>query len=267
MTAIIIIPARYASTRYPGKPLARINLKDGTSKPLIQLSWEAASKSKGVDKVYIATDHQEIKKVAEQFGASVIMTPVECENGTSRCAEAIRIANIHAELIINFQGDAPLTPHHFITKLIGEMKDDSSIKVATPVVQCNYQHYKKLMNERKNSRVGATTAVFNKNFDALYFSKEVLPFIGKRSLTKKKQVPVYHHVGVYAYKNDVLSQYKNLKEGALEKLEGLEQLRFLENNIQIRCVLMKNTRLNFWELNNPTDKIIIEELLESCNVK
>ena len=133
MSAIIIIPARYASTRYPGKPLVHINLKDGTSKPLIQLSWEAASKSKGVDKVYIATDHQEIKKVAEQFGASVIMTPVECENGTFRCAEAIRIANIHAELIINFQGDAPLTPHHFITKLIGEMKDDSSIKVATPV--------------------------------------------------------------------------------------------------------------------------------------
>ena len=173
MSAAIIIPARFGSTRFPGKPLTRLSLKDGSSKSLIELSWEAASKVKEVDRVYIATDHLDIKNAAEKFGAQVIMTSVDCENGTSRCAEAVKLAGIQEDLIVNFQGDAPLTPHHFVSSLVNEMKADNAIKVATPILQCSHEHYQQLLNDRQNNRVGATTVVFDKNSDALYFSKEV----------------------------------------------------------------------------------------------
>ena len=263
MSAAIIIPARFGSTRFPGKPLTRLSLKDGSSKSLIELSWEAASKVKEVDRVYIATDHLDIKNAAEKFGAQVIMTSVDCENGTSRCAEAVKLAGIQEDLIVNFQGDAPLTPHHFVSSLVNEMKANNAIKVATPILQCSHEHYQQLLNDRQNNRVGATTVVFDKNSDALYFSKEVLPFVKKEDIKHLKALPVYHHVGVYVYRSDILSQYKNWKETTLEKMEGLEQLRFLRNNVKIRCKLMKSKKSNFWELNNPSDKKLIEEILRS----
>ena len=143
------------------------------------------------------------------------------------------------------------------------MKADNSINVATPILQCDKKHYLKLLDERGNNRVGATTVVFDNNYDALYFSKEVLPFITKESISKLETLPVYHHVGVYAYKNEILSQYKDWEETDLEKVESLEQIRFLQNNIKVRCLLMENNESNFWELNNPSDKKIIERILKS----
>ena len=119
------------------------------------------------------------------------------------------------------------------------MKANNAIKVATPILQCSHQHYQQLLNDRQNNRVGATTVVFDKNSDALYFSKEVLPFVKEEDIKHLKALPVYHHVGVYVYRSDILSQYKNWKETTLEKMEGLEQLRFLRNNVKIRCKLMK----------------------------
>ena len=118
MTASIIIPARFKSSRFPGKPLTKLQLKSGESKPLIQLSWEAAKRVDGIRNIYIATDDFEIKRTAESFGADVIMTSSKCENGTARCAEAIKVANINDDIIINFQGDAPLTPKCFVETLI-----------------------------------------------------------------------------------------------------------------------------------------------------
>ena len=117
MKTTIIIPARFESSRFPGKPLAPLKLKNGLSKPLIQLSWEAANKTKGINNIFIATDNSKIKEVAESFGANVIMTSSDCENGTARCAEAVRLHRIEDEIIVNFQGDAPLTPNKFVENL------------------------------------------------------------------------------------------------------------------------------------------------------
>ena len=264
MKTIIIIPARYASTRYPGKPLAKLSLPDGTRKSLIQMSWEAARRVNGVDAIYVATDDTRIAKAAEGFGAEVIITSESCENGTARCADALDKAGIEADLIVNLQGDAPLTPEWFIEDLIAAMASDPDAQVATPVLQCDPQTYGMFVEDRKAGRVGGTTAVFDRNQHALYFSKEVLPYIDPAKVPAK-DIPVYHHVGVYAYRPAALAAYMSWPEGALETREGLEQLRFLENGTTVRCVTVEGRGRVFWELNNPEDVERIESVLKDLS--
>ncbi|MGH1421191.1 MAG: 3-deoxy-manno-octulosonate cytidylyltransferase [Hyphomonas sp.] len=261
MKTVIIIPARYASTRYPGKPLAELTLPDGSRKSLIRMSWEAAMGVKGVDGVYVATDDARIKAAAEDFGAKVIMTSESCENGTARCADALAKADIQADLIVNLQGDAPLTPTWFVEDLIAAMQADPEAQVATPVLQCDPLTYGHFTEDRKAGRVGGTTAVFNAKGHALYFSKEVLPFIDPDKVPDS-DIPVYHHVGVYAYRPEALAAYTSWPISELETLEGLEQLRFLVNDTKLRCVIVEGKGRVFWELNNPEDVPRIESVLK-----
>ena len=260
MKTVILIPARYASTRYPGKPLAELTQKDGTKKSLIQMSWEAAVAVEGVDAVYVATDDERIKSASEAFGAQVIMTSDTCENGTARCADALANSGLEADLIVNLQGDATLTPAWFVEDLIAAMKADPEAQVATPVLQCDPLTYGHFVEDRKAGRVGGTTAVFNAKRHALYFSKEVLPFIDADKVPEK-DIPVYHHVGVYAYRPKALADYASWPVSQLENLEGLEQLRFLFNGATVKCVEVEGKGRVFWELNNPEDVPRIESVL------
>ena len=261
MKTVIFIPARYASTRYPGKPLAMLRQADGTVKSLIQMSWDAAMQIKGVDAVYVATDDERIATAARAFGADVVMTSEACENGTARCADALARLDASPDLVVNFQGDAPLTPPWFVEDLIAAMKADPSVGMATPVLRCDRQTYDNFTEDRRNGRVGGTTAVFDRNMRALYFSKEVLPFIDPGKLPNP--IPVFHHVGVYAYRPDALRAYTQSPVCQLELLEGLEQLRFLHNGTPVRCVEVEARGRMFWELNNPTDVARIEAALEA----
>lgn len=261
MKTVVIIPARYRSSRYPGKPLANLTLPDGTQKTLINLSWQAAKKVQGVDAVYIATDDNRIRNEAVGFGANVIMTSSNCKNGTERCAEAVKNAGLDADLIVNFQGDAPLTPHWFVEALIASMASESAVQMATPVLRLDRQAYDNFTKDRKNGLVGGTTAVFDKNHRALYFSKEVLPFLEISTLSTEVPLPVYHHVGVYAYRPQALADYTSWEESALERLEGLEQLRFLDNGSTVECVEVEAQGRMFWELNNPEDVARIESVI------
>lgn len=260
MKTVILIPARYASTRYPGKPLVTLGQKDGTRKSLIQMSWEAAMAVRGVAEVYVVTDDTRIHDAALEFGAQVIMTDPDCENGTARCAQAMTRAGIQADLIVNLQGDAPLTPAWFVEDLIDAMAQDTDAQLATPVVQCDPVTYGHFVEDRKAGRVGGTTAVFNTHGHAMYFSKEVIPYIDPGKVPAD-DMPVFHHVGVYAYRPAALAAYGTWPEGRLEKLEGLEQLRFLENGHTMRCVIVDGRARVFWELNNPEDVARIETVL------
>jgi len=261
VTTVIFIPARYASTRFPGKPLAPLRQPDGTVKTLIQMSWEAAIQIKGVDAVYVATDDERIAEAALGFGAQVVMTSETCENGTARCADALARLEAKPDLVVNFQGDAPLTPPWFVEDLIAAMNADPSVGMATPVLRCDRQTYENFTEDRRNGRVGGTTAVFDSAMRALYFSKEVLPFIDPGKLPDP--IPVFHHVGVYAYRPDALRAYTQSPVCQLEVLEGLEQLRFLHNGTPVRCVEVEARGRLFWELNNPTDVARIEAALEA----
>lgn len=266
MSVLIVIPARYASSRYPGKPLAELRGATGEAKSLIRRSWDAAMAVNGVDRVVVATDDPRIEKVAADFGAEVVMTSSDCANGTERCADALVRLGGGYEIVVNLQGDAPLTPSWFVEDLVSGLRENPGYKMATPVLRCDTDALNGFMEDRRNGRVGATTAVFDRNMRALYFSKEVIPFTG-RNFKKGEQAPVFHHVGVYAYHPGALTDYLSWNAGPLETWEGLEQLRFLENGESILCVEVDGRGRAFWELNNPQDVPRIEQKLREMGVE
>ena len=214
---------------------------------------------RGVDRVVVATDDARIRDHAAGFGAEVVMTSSDCQNGTERCAEVARhLAGF--DVVVNLQGDAPLTPAWFIEELVAGLLADSKVDIATPVLRCDGRMLAGLLEDRKQGRVGGTTAVFGAGMRGLYFSKEVIPFTAK-SYGDDAPSPVFHHVGVYAYRPKALADYPAWPVGPLERLEGLEQLRFLENGRQVLCVEVQARGRQFWELNNPSDVDMIEAML------
>jgi len=253
---IIIIPARFKSSRFPGKPIALLQ-----GRPSIQWTYEAALKVRGVDGFYVATDDDRIREAAEQVGAEVIMTSENLGNGTERVAEAAKILGLQdSDIVVNFQGDAPLTPSWFVEAILEEMQSNMQADMVTPVLRCGKASYERLINERKQGRVGATTAVFDSNNKALYFSKEVIPYLERSSLLD--ETPVYHHVGVYGYRMRALKEYIRWPHGLLEKAEKLEQLRFLEASKDVFVVEVDSRGREFWELNNPEDIKVLEAMME-----
>ncbi len=265
MSVLIAIPARYASTRYPGKPLVELTGATGDSKSLIQRSWEAACDVNGVDRVVVATDDDRIRDASEAFGAEVVMTSEACGNGTERCAEALENLGGGHDIVVNLQGDAPLTPHWFVEDLVAGLQGDPDADVATPVLRCDGRALNGFLNDRAQGRVGGTTAVFGQERHALYFSKEVVPFTGQ-SYADDDATPVFHHVGVYAYRPSALAAYQSWPAGPIETLEGLEQLRFLENRRSILCVEVEARGRQFWELNNPQDVPKIEAMMKEMGM-
>jgi len=206
MKTLIVVPARYASTRFPGKPLVELTGADGKTKSLIQRSWEAAMAVENVD-VVVATDDDRIKDAADDSFAT-----------------------------------------------------ETGADMATPVLRCDPETIAAFKSDRAAGQVGGTTAVFDKNNKALYFSKEVLPY------SNKTDAPIYHHVGIYAYRPDALTEYMSWPEGPLETEEGLEQLRFLENGRHIQCVEVDGKGRAFWEVNNPSDVPRVNMMLQKLGI-
>ncbi len=266
MSVLIAIPARYASSRYPGKPLVPLTGASGHSQTLIERSWRAAMSVSGVDRVVVATDDTRIQDAAHGFGAEVVMTSTGCANGTERCAEAHAALDGNFDIVVNLQGDAPLTPPWFVEALIDGLKTAPDAEIATPVLRCDGATLNGFLEDRRAGRVGGTTAVFGAQKQGLYFSKEVIPFTSE-TYPAKAETPVFHHVGVYAYRAAALAAYSGWPVGPLEQLEGLEQLRFLENGRQILCVEVEARGRQFWELNNPADVQRIEAMMSEMDIE
>lgn len=260
MSTVIVIPARFASTRYPGKPLVELRGAGGQSRSLIRRSWEAACAVRGIDRVVVATDDDRIRDHAQGFGAEVAMTRPDCRNGTERCAEAIANLGLSPEIVVNLQGDAPLTPSWFVEDLVAGLRAAPEAQVATPVLRCTGRMREDLIADRRAGRVGGTTAVFGHDGRALYFSKEVIPYAAG-DFGPDADSPVFHHVGVYAYRPAALADYATWPEGRLEQLEGLEQLRFLERGRHVLCVEVQAKGRQFWELNNPEDVARLQQMM------
>lgn len=266
MSVLVVIPARYASTRYPGKPLVALTGASGEKRSLIERSWRAATAVSGVDRVVVATDDDRIRTAAEDFGAEVVMTSPDCANGTERCAEAHAALGGGYEIVVNLQGDAPLTPHWFVESLVEGLRAAPAAEIATPVLRCDGATLNALLADRKAGRVGGTTAVFSADRHALYFSKEVVPFTSA-TYADEDATPVFHHVGVYAYRPDALAAYPGWPQGPLEQLEGLEQLRFLENGRAVLCAEVEARGREFWELNNPEDVPKLEAMMAKMGLE
>lgn len=264
MSVLIVIPARFASSRYPGKPLVELRGAGGEGRSLIARSHDAATRVTGSDRVVVATDHESIATHCRAFGAEVVMTSADCRNGTERCAEAHGILGRHHDVVVNLQGDAPLTPPWFIDALI-ECLLSSDTQVATPVLPTDGRSLNGFLHDRRIGLVGGTTAVFGAEGRALYFSKEVIPYTGQ-SYADQELTPIFHHVGVYAYRPDALEAYRAAPLGRLERLEGLEQLRFLELGIPVRCIEVDARGRKFWELNNPQDVPRLESMMAEMGI-
>lgn len=261
----IIIPARYASTRFPGKPLAPLRGATGVVKSLIQRSFECASAIPGSTGVWVATDDDRIAEAVEAFGGRVVMTAPECRNGTERCAEAATKLGDVADIFVNLQGDAPLTPDFVVEDLVRALAADPEAAMATPAIGCSTTLYNHLITDQAQGRVGGTTVVFNSDNRALYFSKRVIPHVPD-SAGEDAHKAIHLHLGVYAYRPDALASYAALPPSSLEALEGLEQLRFLETRLPIRIVPFAPIEWDCIELNNPEDTPAIEAILNARKI-
>jgi 3-deoxy-manno-octulosonate cytidylyltransferase (CMP-KDO synthetase) len=216
-----IIPARYASTRFPGKPL--IDIK---GKSMLQRVYEQAKKAKQLGEVIVATDDERILQHADSFGAKVILTGGQHPTGTDRCYEAYQKTNQNYDYVINIQGDEPFIDPGQIDLLGGIC--DGKTELATLMIKCN--SHEVLFDK------GEVKITLNKNNEALYFSRMVIPFIkGVDEKEWHQHFNYFRHVGMYAYRTDILKLLTSLNPSPLEKAESLEQLRWLENGFKIKC--------------------------------
>jgi 3-deoxy-manno-octulosonate cytidylyltransferase (CMP-KDO synthetase) len=227
-----IIPARYGSTRLDGKPLLDI-----MGKPMIQHVYEKASQ--GLDEVYVATDDRRVYDAVISFGGKVVMTSGQHQTGTNRCLEASQIiekaTNIHFDVIINIQGDEPLLDPRQLNVLMNCFTDEY-IMMATLVTPV--KDPADLNNESE------AFVVFDKHFNALYFSRSVIPFI--KGLPKEswhKKHTFYKHIGIYGYTSEALEIFANLPPTSLETSEGLEQNRWIENGYAIKVGITEYTSI------------------------
>lgn len=265
MNAVILIPARHASTRYPGKPLVELKGASGIAKPLIQRSVEAARRVKGISGVFVVTDDERIAEACAPARVGVIMTSGDCRNGTERCAEAL--PQLHEpDIVINLQGDALLTPPSFVEALIAHLQRDPEAMVATPAMRLRRAEVEALRREEAAGRVGGTTVVTDNAGRALYFSKRLIPHLPTWALDAEP-TPMNLHVGVYAYTPRALELYRETPLSQLETLEGLEQLRFLDAGVPVAVVEVETPHFALRELNNPEDVEPIEEALAAAGLE
>ena len=264
MKVAALIPARFASSRYPGKPLAELKGSGGAAKPLIQRTFEAAQRVQGLASIHVVTDDERIAAAGKSFGAPVIMTSPDCRNGTERCAEALAQLG-EVDLVVNVQGDALLTPPYFIEALVRRMTAGDA-EVATPAMRLSRAELSALQAEEAAGRVGGTSVVTDAAGNALYFSKRLIPHLPKDAVDADPS-PVRLHVGVYAYRPQALLAYLDSPSAELEELEGLEQLRFLVAGIPVAVVEVDPPEFALRELNNPEDIGPIEEALAQAGLE
>jgi 3-deoxy-manno-octulosonate cytidylyltransferase (CMP-KDO synthetase) len=251
--AIIVIPVRMASSRFPNKPLVLIN-----GHTMLERVWRIGMAVGGVDEVIIATGDESLKAFAENFGAKVVLTSHQCLTGTDRVAEVASLPGMHRCIFFNLQGDAVLTPPWVIESVIQEMLLDATIQIATPAVQLTGRALADFIVSKKEGSSTGTCVVFNKKRDALYFSKALIPFSHDENLNRN----IFRHIGLYGYRMHALRQLSQLKEDCLERSEKLEQLRALENGIPIRVVPVDYRGRTHGSVDRPEDVAVIESIIE-----
>lgn len=252
MNVAIVIPARYGSRRFPGKPLAPIR-----GRSLLHRTWLLARAVKGVAAVHVATDDERIAAHATEFGASVIMTSPDCANGTERVLAAVRQLKLRPDAVVNLQGDAALTPPWVVEAVVGELGADPAVRLATPAVRCSLAQYLEIVESKRTNPESGTLVTFDRHRNALYFSKSPIPHLRVRD----DPPPVYQHIGLYGYRTETLEALGALPESPLERAEQLEQLRALENGIPIRVVIVDYRGRTNWSVDTPGDAAKVEAII------
>ncbi|MDL2275492.1 3-deoxy-manno-octulosonate cytidylyltransferase [Desulfosarcina sp. OttesenSCG-928-G10] len=240
MRVTVIIPSRYGSSRFDGKPLAPIN-----GKPMIQWVYERAARSDCVQTVFVATDDARIEAAVREFGGNVMMTADTCRSGTDRVAEAAQRLELGPrDVVINIQGDQPLVDPRCFDAVVQPFALDPEVKMTTLAFA--------IVDEREKTDPKDVKVTFDEKGDALYFSRAPIPW----SRDGETGYPMYKHLGVYAYTCEFLECFRKLAPGRLEEIEKLEQLRAMEHGCRIRVVV---TPYDSPEVDLPVDIQRIEE--------
>jgi 3-deoxy-manno-octulosonate cytidylyltransferase (CMP-KDO synthetase) len=239
---ICIIPSRYESSRFPGKPLA-----DLCGKPMIQHVYERVSRAKAIPYVAVATDDERIFAAVRKFGGKAVMTAATHRSGTDRIAEAVAALNLAPDaIVVNIQGDQPIFEPVQVDEVIAPLQDDPSINMSTLIY--------KIILEEEVTHPNAVKTVFDDQGFALYFSRSTIPYVRSSSM----KADYYKHHGIYAYRRDFIDVFTNLPEGKLEKLEALEQLRALEFGYKIKVVITPHDSV---EVDTPQELERVRQIL------
>ncbi len=227
-----IIPARFASTRLMGKPLADI-----CGKPMIQHTWQSAKKAKLLDKVVIAVDDEKVFQVAKSFGAEVYLTPREVASGSDRIA-LVAAKLPEAQIIVNIQGDEPFIKGKMIDEAIEPLLFDKKVSLSTLA--------KRITTVEEMKAASVVKVVFDYNNYAMYFSRAPIPYArdARTNLERVENAEMYKHVGLYVYRKEVLQKFTTLRQTDLEMTEKLEQLRFLEHGFKMKIVVTEYDSLS-----------------------
>ena len=241
MGALVVIPARYGSSRFPGKPLATM-----AGKPMIRHVYERSARAKGVDEVVVATDDQRIADAVAQFNGTAVMTSPTAKSGTDRVAEVARAKR--ASVVINVQGDEPLIEPDMIEQLVEYL----SRHTAVPMVSL----MKSLDTDAEGGNPNVVKVVVDRDNFALYFSRAGIPFVRQ---PERKPIPrFYKHLGIYGYQRNFVLQFSALEPTLLEELEQLEQLRVLEHGFKIKLLETVHDTVG---VDTPDDLKRVEQLL------
>jgi len=251
MTAAIVIPARYASSRFPGKPLCLVS---GVS--MLERVWRIASSVKQATRVVIATDDERIREHALALGAEVTLTSPDCANGTERVHEAVGRAHIREDIVLNLQGDAPLTPPWVLEAMIDEMIIDLAPEIVTPAVRLQGAALEEFLAHKKERPASGTTVTFDQRRNALYFSKAIIPYIRTEG-----RAGIYRHIGLYGYRKAALARYVALSPSPLEQAEQLEQLRALEHGMTVRIAVVDYRGRTHSSIDAPGDVPVAEAII------
>lgn len=258
MKTVVVIPARYASQRFPGKPLHLINGVSMLARTVraAQLAGQATGAS-----VLVATDDDRIAAHAKEIGVASVMTDPDLPSGTDRCRAAAELAAPDADFIVNLQGDAPFTPPEHVAALIANAAKGD---VVTPVIQLTWKALDALREHKKTTPFSGTTCIRAVDGRAVWFSKNILPAMRKEEKLRAASdtSPVFQHVGLYGYSRPALDRIAALPPSHYEELEGLEQLRFLENGLSVYAVPVQSQKLPSAGIDTPQDVAKAELALE-----
>lgn len=240
MSSAIIVPARYASTRFPGKPLAMLG-----GQTMVERTYRNAQKA--ADQIedcvaLVATDDGRIATHCAEIGVQYVMTDPELPSGSDRALAAVRnfenTSGQSIDIIVNLQGDAPFTPPEHVIAVLALLEKEPGFDVATPYIQLDWEALDQMRSDKVETPFSGTSVVSDEKGKALWFSKNILPAIRKEESLRNASPlsPVCRHIGLYAYRKSALEKFVSLPLGHWEQLEGLEQLRCLENGLSIGCV-------------------------------
>ncbi|MDB5542444.1 MAG: 3-deoxy-manno-octulosonate cytidylyltransferase [Devosia sp.] len=260
MGDLIVIPARYGSTRLPGKPLQPIAgrlLLERVAAIAI-----AAARELGDAEVLVATDDARILDAARGLGLEAVMTASEITSGSGRALAALRATGRVAGLVVNLQGDAPFTAPAHIVEIVRSARA-SSADVTTPVVQLDWARLDALVAHKRTTPASGTTCIRDASGRAVWFSKAVLPFMRKEAELRRSAAlsPVLQHVGLYCYRTAALEAFEAAPVSQYEQLEGLEQLRLIELGLDIRAVIVPPARITMSGVDSPADVERAERLI------